>query len=240
MPDAFETQVREIFPDDHPGSFVPRRDGRWVWATLHTFEWDLNYSNPEVFRAVAGGMLFLANQGVDILRMDAVAFYLETAGNACENLPEAHVLPRPSTPFAGSPHPPCCSSPRPSCTPTKWRSTSTRPNASSPAAPCGWPSPGKPWPPGMFPSWRPGAPAQHPGGNVLGELGPQPRRHRLDLCRRGLEAGWGGSTTTITPLRTATPQTAGGSTGRISPPTGMPRAVTPPPPKARCLPGSGP
>jgi amylosucrase len=94
MPDAFEEQVREIFPDDHPGSFVPMQDGRWVWATFHTFQWDLNYANPEVFRAMAGEMLFLANQGVDILRMDAVAFIWKRLGTPCENLPEAHLLLR--------------------------------------------------------------------------------------------------------------------------------------------------
>ena len=94
MPDAYERTVREIFPDDHPGSFVPMPDGRWVWATFHTFQWDLNYSNPAVFRAMAGEMLFLANQGVDILRMDAVAFIWKRLGTACENLPEAHWLLR--------------------------------------------------------------------------------------------------------------------------------------------------
>lgn len=92
MPDAFEQNVREIFPEDHPGSFVQLPDGRWVWATFHTFQWDLNYSNPEVFRAMAGEMLFLANLGVDILRMDAVAFIWKQLGTSCENLPEAHTL----------------------------------------------------------------------------------------------------------------------------------------------------
>ncbi len=92
MPDAFEQHVREIFPDDHPGTFVQLPDGRWVWATFHTFQWDLNYSNPDVFRAMAGEMLFLANQGVEILRMDAVAFIWKQLGTPCENLPEAHTL----------------------------------------------------------------------------------------------------------------------------------------------------
>ena len=94
MPDAFERDVREIFPDDHPGSFIELADGRWVWATFHTFQWDLNYSNPDVFRAMAGEMLFLANQGIDILRMDAVAFIWKELGTPCENLPEAHLLLR--------------------------------------------------------------------------------------------------------------------------------------------------
>jgi amylosucrase len=94
MPDQFEQHVREIFPDNHPGSFVPMPDGsgRWVWATFHDFQWDLNYSNPAVLAAMVGEMLFLANQGVAILRMDAVAFIWKRLGTACENLPEAHVL----------------------------------------------------------------------------------------------------------------------------------------------------
>jgi amylosucrase len=92
LPDAYERTVREIFPDNHPGSFVRLEDGRWVWATFHSFQWDLNYSNPAVFRAMAREMLFLANQGVDILRMDAVAFVWKELGTACENLPEAHLL----------------------------------------------------------------------------------------------------------------------------------------------------
>lgn len=94
MPDAYERTVREIFPDDHPGAFVPVPDGsgRWVWATFHSFQWDLNYANPAVFRAMAGEMLFLVNQGVQVLRMDAVAFIWKRLGTTCESLPEAHLL----------------------------------------------------------------------------------------------------------------------------------------------------
>lgn len=103
QPDAYERTVREIFPDDHPGAFVPfpnpdgtvpSREGaeRWIWATFHSFQWDLNYSNPAVFRAMAGEMMFLANRGVDVLRMDAVAFIWKRLGTSCENLPEAHLL----------------------------------------------------------------------------------------------------------------------------------------------------
>jgi amylosucrase len=94
MPDAYERTVREIFPDDHPGAFVQLEDGRWIWATFYHFQWDLNYANPAVFRAMAGEMLFLANQGVEILRMDAVAFIWKRLGTACESLPEAHLLLR--------------------------------------------------------------------------------------------------------------------------------------------------
>lgn len=92
MPDAYERTTREIFPDDHRGSFVQLPDGRWIWSTFYHYQWDLNYANPAVFRAMAGEMLFLANQGVDVLRMDAVAFIWKRLGTACESLPEAHLL----------------------------------------------------------------------------------------------------------------------------------------------------
>jgi len=94
LPDAYERTTREIFPDDHPGSFVQLGDGRWIWSTFYHFQWDLNYANPAVFRAMAGEMLFLAAQGVEVLRMDAVAFIWKRLGTPCESLPEAHLLLR--------------------------------------------------------------------------------------------------------------------------------------------------
>ena len=93
LPDAYERTLREIFPDEHPGafSFDPRLN-QWVWTTFHTFQWDLNYSNPDVFAAMAGELLFLANAGVEVLRLDAVAFIWKQMGTVCENLPQAHWL----------------------------------------------------------------------------------------------------------------------------------------------------
>ena len=93
-PDNYERTLREIFPDEHPGAFSQLPDGRWVWTTFHSYQWDLNYSNPAVFRAMAGEMLFIANLGVEFLRMDAVAFIWKQLGTSCENLPQAHTLLR--------------------------------------------------------------------------------------------------------------------------------------------------
>ncbi len=93
MPDAFETHLREIFPDEHPGAFTYFSEiQKWVWTTFHSNQWDLNYANPEVFNQMAGEMLFLANQGVEVLRLDAVAFIWKSLGTSCENLPEAHKI----------------------------------------------------------------------------------------------------------------------------------------------------
>jgi amylosucrase len=94
MPDAYDKTLREIFPDAHAGSFSQLPDCRWVWTTFNSFQWDLNYSNPAVFTAMAGEMLAIANIGAEFLRMDAVAFVWKQLGTTCENLPEAHGLIR--------------------------------------------------------------------------------------------------------------------------------------------------
>lgn len=94
-PDAYEPYLREIFPDQAPGSFTFRPEiGKWVWTTFNTFQWDLNYANPEVFRAMLGEILFLANRGADVLRLDAVPFIWKELGTSCENLPAAHWIIR--------------------------------------------------------------------------------------------------------------------------------------------------
>ncbi len=101
LPDQYERTLREIFPDEHPGAFspLPLGDGLgeksgWVWTTFHSYQWDLNYANPATFNRMAGEMLFLANQGVEVIRLDAVAFIWKQLGTNCENLPEAHALIR--------------------------------------------------------------------------------------------------------------------------------------------------
>jgi glycosidase len=99
LPDLYEQNLRQIFPDEHPGAFtfLPslfHGRGGWVWTTFHSYQWDLNYSNPAVFNRMAEEMLFLANQGVEVLRLDAVAFIWKQLGTNCENLPQAHTLIR--------------------------------------------------------------------------------------------------------------------------------------------------
>jgi amylosucrase len=93
IPDAYELNLREIFPTVRRGNFTYHEGMKqWVWTTFNSFQWDLKYSNPEVFRAMAAEMLFLGNSGVEILRLDAVAFIWKQMGTSCENLPEAHLL----------------------------------------------------------------------------------------------------------------------------------------------------
>jgi amylosucrase/maltose alpha-D-glucosyltransferase/alpha-amylase len=93
MPDAYERSMAAVFPDEHPGAFTYRnRIRKWVWTSFYNFQWDLNYENPVVFNRMMEEMLFLANVGVEILRLDAVAFVWKRLGTGCQNLPEAHLI----------------------------------------------------------------------------------------------------------------------------------------------------
>jgi amylosucrase len=90
-PDAYELTLPEVFPDTAPGSFTwePALE-RWVWTTFNAYQWDLDWSNPEVFVAMAKVVLDLAAAGVDVLRLDAVPFLWKRRGTDCQNQPEVH------------------------------------------------------------------------------------------------------------------------------------------------------
>lgn len=93
LPDRYEDNLREIFPETAPGNFLFNAEmERWVWSTFNSYQWDLNYANPAVFGEMLAVILHLANHGVEIIRMDAVAFMWKEMGSSCENLPQAHAI----------------------------------------------------------------------------------------------------------------------------------------------------
>jgi amylosucrase len=94
LPDAYERSLPEVFPDFAPGNFTWQPEiQKWAWTTFYDFQWDLNYRNPDVFEAMLEEMLFLANVGVDVLRLDAVPFLWKNVGTNCQNQQEAiHIL----------------------------------------------------------------------------------------------------------------------------------------------------
>ena len=65
-----------------PGTTTCRR---WVWTTFNEFQWDLNWANPSVLLEFAEIILGLANLGVEVLRLDAIAFLWKRLGT---QLPE--------------------------------------------------------------------------------------------------------------------------------------------------------
>ena len=91
-PDRYERTLHQVFPDTAPGSFTEVTGLGWVWTTFHDYQWDLNYANPAVFRAMLGTMLALANRGIDVLRLDAAPFLWKRMGTDCQNQPEAHQI----------------------------------------------------------------------------------------------------------------------------------------------------
>jgi amylosucrase len=93
MPDAYERTIVPVFPDRAPGSFTYQEElGAWVWTTFWTYQWDLDYRNPAVFQAMLETILWLANQGIDIFRLDAVPFIWKRLGTTCMNQPEVHLI----------------------------------------------------------------------------------------------------------------------------------------------------
>lgn len=92
-PDAYERTLPEVFPDFAPGNFTydEQLDG-WVWTTFNEWQWDLNWANPAVLAEFAEIILFLANLGVEVLRLDAIAFLWKRLGTNCQNQPEVHAV----------------------------------------------------------------------------------------------------------------------------------------------------
>ena len=93
IPLAYEKTLVEVFPNTAPGNFTHYPDfGKWVWTTFNEHQWDLNWANPQVFLEITKTMLHLANTGVDVLRLDAVAFMWKRMGSRCQSLPQVHML----------------------------------------------------------------------------------------------------------------------------------------------------
>lgn len=93
VPDMFEQSMPEVFPETAPGNFIwDEKMQRWVMSVFNEYQWDLNYSNPAVFIEMLDIILFWANQGADILRLDAVAFLWKKIGSVCQNEREAHLI----------------------------------------------------------------------------------------------------------------------------------------------------
>ena len=93
LPDAYEASLPEVFPDFAPGNFSYDEESHsWVWTTFNTWQWDLNWHNPDVVYEFADLICWLANLGVECLRLDAIAFLWKRMGTSCQNQPEVHAI----------------------------------------------------------------------------------------------------------------------------------------------------
>lgn len=95
IPARYEETVPQVFPTTAPGNFTWLPEiGHYVLTTFYPYQWDLNYRNPRVFNEMMYNFLFLANQGMDIIRIDAVPYIWKELGTSCRNLKEVHAIVR--------------------------------------------------------------------------------------------------------------------------------------------------
>ena len=95
IPALYEQTCPQVFPTTAPGNFTWLDDiKKHVMTTFYPYQWDLNYRNPIVLNEMIFNMLYLANQGVDIVRLDAVPYIWKQLGTNCRNLPQVHTIVR--------------------------------------------------------------------------------------------------------------------------------------------------
>ena len=95
IPNEYEKLVPQVFPTTAPGSFTYLEDmGKIVMTSFYPYQWDLNYRNSAVFLAMTQNLLFLANRGVDVIRIDAVPYIWKELGTDCRNRPQVHTIVR--------------------------------------------------------------------------------------------------------------------------------------------------
>lgn len=95
IPAQYEETVPQVFPTTAPGNFTWLPEiGHFVMTTFYPYQWDLNYRNPRVFNEMMYNFLYLANQGMDIIRIDAVPYIWKELGTQCRNLQQVHTIVR--------------------------------------------------------------------------------------------------------------------------------------------------
>ncbi len=95
IPSQYEATVPQVFPTTAPGNFTWLPDaGHFVMTSFYPYQWDLNYKNPRVFNEMMYNFLYLANKGIDIIRIDAVPYIWKELGTQCRNLPQVHTIVR--------------------------------------------------------------------------------------------------------------------------------------------------
>ena len=95
IPKMYEQTVPQVFPTTAPGNFTWLPDvGHFVMTSFYPYQWDLNYKNPRVFNEMMYNFLYLANKGIDIIRIDAVPYIWKELGTQCRNLKQVHTIVR--------------------------------------------------------------------------------------------------------------------------------------------------
>ena len=95
IPAKYEETVPQVFPTTAPGNFTYLPEvGHYVLTSFYPYQWDLNYKNPRVFNEMMYNFLYLANVGIDVVRIDAVPYIWKELGTDCRNLKQVHTIVR--------------------------------------------------------------------------------------------------------------------------------------------------
>ena len=95
IPEKYEKTVPQVFPTTAPGNFTYLPEtGHYVMTTFYPYQWDLNYRNPRVFNEMIYNFLYLTNQGIVFVRIDAVPYIWKELGTTCRNLKQVHTIVR--------------------------------------------------------------------------------------------------------------------------------------------------
>ena len=65
---------------------------QWLWTTFSRDQVDLNYRNPQVLLEILDVLLFYAQHGAAMVRLDAIPYMWKELGTSCAHLPQTHAL----------------------------------------------------------------------------------------------------------------------------------------------------
>ncbi len=91
--DKFDTS-KIVRPRSHDllQLFKTKKNEKYVWCTFSRDQVDLNFKNKDVLIEFLKIIKFYLDQGISILRLDAVAFLWKELGTNCINLNETHEI----------------------------------------------------------------------------------------------------------------------------------------------------
>jgi len=95
LPNAYDKHINDVMGATAPGNFTYVKDmDKVVYTTFFPYQWDLNYHNPKVFNGMADNLMFLADHGVDVFRLDAIPHMWKEPYAENINLPGIHKVLR--------------------------------------------------------------------------------------------------------------------------------------------------
>ena len=95
LPNAYEQTMPQELPLAAPGNFSWCEEAqKVVMTTFYPDQWDLNYMNPAVLCDMTENLLFLSNQGIDVIRLEGLPFLWKALGTSCRHLRQVHSLLR--------------------------------------------------------------------------------------------------------------------------------------------------